>query len=258
MRRPFRGARRVPSRSTVSTGDGVSPLTTRWVPGVAPMQSADDWAWIVDRLSRPGRDRVVVSDVVPEGFPRYVRLLHPCPEKPAWRWADVARARGFTAHPLMQWDALQTPDGSAGGLEAPAVGTIPHEIAAILTGVLSHHTSSKECNLAVWSGFAELPEGTVTNLALPDRSYVLLRAPIALAAGPLWTFEDGAYPVTQTANMWWPDDRSWVVATDIDFTFTLIGASSGCAHELVSHGVLEGYEVHAEDRVDSGGDTLNP
>ena len=60
----------------------------------------------------------------------------------------------------------------------------------------------------------------------------------------------------QTPNMWWPEDRAWFVATEIDFDSTLVACTRSCALGLLACD-LEVMEVSAETRLDIDGDTVN-
>jgi len=65
------------------------------------------------------------------------------------------------------------------------------------------------------------------------------------------------YPDNQSLNIWWPDDRKWCVATEIDFRSTYVGGSAACIKAILNHPVLESFLVNPEDRVDFGSDTIN-
>jgi hypothetical protein len=56
--------------------------------------------------------------------------------------------------------------------------------------------------------------------------------------------------------MWWPEDRAWFGATEIDFDSTLVACTWTCAEALLSSD-LEVIEVSAETRLDIDGDTVN-
>ena len=40
-------------------------------------------------------------------------------------------------------------------------------------------------------------------------------------------------------DIWWPGDRSWCVATDIDLCHTYVGGSQECVEAIPSHPSLE-------------------
>ena len=65
-------------------------------------------------------------------------------------------------------------------------------------------------------------------------------------------------PAEQSANLWWPDDRAWFVATDIDLMTTYVGGSAACIADLVSAAGLEAAVVPVDQRVTWDADTVNP
>jgi hypothetical protein len=67
-----------------------------------------------------------------------------------------------------------------------------------------------ECWCGVWDGYGY--ESDAPRLALPDRPLLLYHgSPLALG--------------DQSPTYWWPDDRAWIVASEIDFDYTCIGGS---------------------------------
>ena len=86
---------------------------------------------------------------------------------------------------------------------------------------------------------------------LPNREYFLYRGPIEVV--PRFEHLPGHL---QTPNMWWPKDRAWFVATEIDFDSTLVACTRACGAALLGSD-LEVMEVSAETRLDIDGDTVN-
>ncbi len=62
----------------------------------------------------------------------------------------------------------------------------------------------------------------------------------------------------QSANFWWPADRTWCVATEIDFKTTYIGGSRTAIDNLLQSTALEAYAVEPTDGVTYASDTVNP
>ena len=58
-------------------------------------------------------------------------------------------------------------------------------------------------------------------------------------------------------NLWWPEDRAWFVATEIDFMETYIGGSTECIDQLLSDPAVEAFLVSIDARVDFFADTIN-
>ncbi|MCZ2859271.1 hypothetical protein [Blastococcus sp. VKM Ac-2987] len=210
-----------------------------------------------------------VGSLVPPVFAAYARVLHP-----AYRydgdddveipWSAVAALNGTVAHPLMQWPAV------TGGWEylnedsqpptwdgAPAEGHLPTTVAERLAGALARHTTAPGgCLFGRWSGFGFDADGVrdLPALALPGgRDVVLVRGRVADAARNL-----APEPSEQSANLWWPADRSWLVATDIDLMSTYVGGSAACVAELLAVPGLEVVRSRPADRVGWADDPVNP
>jgi hypothetical protein len=58
----------------------------------------------------------------------------------------------------------------------------------------------------------------------------------------------------ESPNLWWPDDRAWCVATEIDLDSTYVGGSATMIRELLSDSRFEALEVRAADQ---RGDLVN-
>lgn len=99
----------------------------------------------------------------------------------------------------------------------------------------------------------ELQEGT-------GRAYVLFEAganDFADAAWPdsaPWVDED---LWVQSPNILWPDDHSWLLATEIDFDSTLVAGTTALIHELKRTPGLEVLAIRTDADLSSDGDVLN-
>jgi hypothetical protein len=60
-----------------------------------------------------------------------------------------------------------------------------------------------------------------------------------------------------TPQLWWPEDRAWVVATEIDFDSTIVATTTAGAEALLDCEGLEALLVPADGRLDEGGDDIN-
>ncbi|RZU33335.1 hypothetical protein [Blastococcus saxobsidens] len=224
-------------------------------------------SWIADAVARAHWS--TVGSLVPAGFPDFVRVLHP-----AYRydgdddveigWTEVAALNGTTAHPLMQWPAV------TGGWEylaedsqpptwdgTPAEGHLPCTLAQRMAAVLARHTTTPDrCWLGRWAGFgydtAELRD--VPRLPLPRaRDVVLVRGSAGDAVRNL-----APEPSEQSANIWWPTDRAWVVSTDIDLMSTYVAGSTACIADLLAAPDLEVVPAAPDDHVGHADDPVNP
>lgn len=59
-------------------------------------------------------------------------------------------------------------------------------------------------------------------------------------------------------NLWWPQDRAWCVATNIDLMASYVGGSNQCVESLLASPELEAFEASAEMSVQWYSDTINP
>jgi len=219
--------------------------------------------WIAEALE--GRAWGTVAAFVPAVFAGYGRVLHPAvryagDDDVEVAWAEVADANSALAHPLMQWPAItggwefvSEEDQSPLWDDSPAEGHLPATVAARLAGVLRGHTSTADdCWFGVWQGWAGV-RSTGPLLRLPDRDHLLFRGPVELATANL-----ADEPSEQSANLWWPADRAWFVATDVDLMSTYVGGSAACLAELAAIDGLEVVPADPADPVTYAADRLNP
>ncbi len=89
----------------------------------------------------------------------------------------------------------------------------------------------------MWEGWAGLRvrQDNAPRLSIPFRNLFLFEGAIDDA---LITFDSQRWRY-QSANLWWPDDRAWCVATEIDFKWTYVGGSFRCIEALLRDPLLE-------------------
>ena len=222
--------------------------------------------WLTERLLASDLTRGVrVGDVLPTGFQAYVRIMHPVPTPDGpTTWTAIAERTGRVAHSRMQWQAIAYP---APGHQPPVVagdgpsqGAFPLELMVSLIDILSIHTSTAETvHFTVWEGTAELPESDASTVDLAGRRHLVFTADLSAGTRAIVLDPHGA-PIEPhiSPNVWWPDDRTWVVATDVDFRSTLVAAPRDCADQILADATFEAFEVAIDDRADLGGDDRNP
>jgi hypothetical protein len=110
------------------------------------------------------------------------------------------------------------------------------------------------CWFAVWEGYGFLEPKRYEDLPrvkTPERTYILYRGPLqavtAFSWGQTW----------QSPNLWWPDDRAWCVATEIDLPETYVGGSEAAIDRIVADSQLEALRTRLNARVDIDADTIN-
>jgi hypothetical protein len=219
--------------------------------------------WIVAGL---GGFAESVLSLVPAGFESYVRIFHPAVraighELEQVRWAEIAAANGRQAHAGMQLTALTGSfdayrNGQAGLFDgSPEIGSLPAGLVEPLTTVLARHTGTPDrCWFAFWDGFGGLRDEIALGptFTVPCRAYHLLSGPLD---GVSESATDGAF---QSANLWWPADQAWCVATEIDLDTTYIGCGRTCANELLRVPELEALPIDPSTGIDYASDALNP
>lgn len=67
------------------------------------------------------------------------------------------------------------------------------------------------------------------------------------------SFDHPGVPVA----MWWPADRAWFVASEIDFDSTVVAGAPELRDGLLSSSALEAFEVPPDGILSLNGDTVN-
>lgn len=215
-------------------------------------------------------------------LPVYVRICHPAVYSNGNQasWSDVARATGRRPHRLMQWHALV---GSADWLnmagslwegENPTRGNLDPKELAVLCDLLARHTgTAHDCYFCLWEGYGGLErygwlessmgrhvfspeELQASRLHLPYRDYLLLGGPLpgALCTGH-WVSPKSFWP--QSPNLFWPADRTWCVASEIDFDSTLVGGSVALIERILHDALLDSWRIEHDDLLTANADIVN-
>jgi hypothetical protein len=192
-----------------------------------------------------GRNRIPVGAVVPTGFQGYARVLHPAesPRGTPVTWKEVAAWAGHVYHAEMQWEAISNPkrqtDEPAPWHHEPRIGWCPDPIRTALSEILRNWTETPEhCFACVWEGYGGITEHfpKARKLDHPHRGYLLVAAPLlAISEGLL----KGAGGRGIGPNIWWPEDRTWCVASEIDYRWTYVGGRSDCIEEILYDSRIE-------------------
>jgi len=221
-------------------------------------------AWVVQGLR--GFAESVLS-VVPDGFPAYVRIFHPAYRyehgaRVPVRWREVAAIQGTQVHPGMQMPALSGRDAlsnefpPSGVDQWPDDGSLPQELMTPITAALGDHTATPErWWFAVWKGWAVVWDDPVIQASptfgVPHREYHLLTGPLETAADGV--IEDGYW----SAQLIWPDDHAWCLATEVDLDTTYLGCSEACRDDVLAIPELEAFAVDPRSGITTDSDTLN-
>lgn len=211
-----------------------------------------------------------VLSVVPAGFQAYARIFHPARrrDRDGWvsvSWREVAAANGRVAHRAMQWCSLvgscdlvegSRPQPGVWDVE-PVAGHLPRDLATELAGLLAAQTTTpRRCWFAVWDGFGDLavPAEGPPSFAVPQRRLLLLGGTVRAVGTSSLSMAGG----WRTPNLWWPEDRAWCVATEVDLMTTYVGGSHACVRQLLDDPWLEAAAVEPSDGIAYDGDAINP
>lgn len=136
----------------------------------------------------------------------------------------------------------------------PDEGSLPPDLARPLVGLLEGATATPDsCWFGLWEGFGFLSEAARAgaSIAAQHRRWLLYRGAVEQLTN---SFD--SWP--QSANLVWPEDRSWCLATEIDAECTLIGGSRKLISAIYAEPSLEVQAVCPEDRLPRLGDVLVP
>jgi hypothetical protein len=130
----------------------------------------------------------------------------------------------------------------------PDVGTIPADTFAALVGALRKWTQAPESVLVgIWEGRGWVASSMrrAPDLDLPHRRHLLFTATMESLVS---AFTEPPV-VIATPSLFWPADRAWYVATDIDLDATYVGGSLPLIEELVGSPELKAVEVLLTDSI---------
>jgi hypothetical protein len=248
----------------------------RWSSDV---QQAD---WIGPRLGS-WDDGHTITIVVPAGFEAYARVLHPVETADNGdrlvRWADVAAWSGMPLRPDAQFHSIALPPSAPDRpppyrSQGPQEGSLWRPDAEVLAAIGRDWTATPEdCWFCVWDGFgwgsaitfAMLTEtgqpreiiqepgrdpvpGQVRagpRVRLPHRDYFLYAGAAAAVAALASLDGTGG----QCPNLWWPADRAWCVASEIDLPWTYVGGPRGLIDAILADERIEALPAAPQDPV---------
>lgn len=146
--------------------------------------------------------------------------------------------------------------------QGPREGTLSAgDVAAAVEVLAAHTTTPEHCWFCLWDGYGwggtvlarshddhsgragsssplrvrdPIPAAVRSGprVVLPNREYLLYEGPIGAALA----FVDSE---GQTPNLWWPKDRAWCVASEIDLPWTYVAGSAALVANLLAERRIE-------------------
>jgi hypothetical protein len=199
-----------------------------------------------------------VSSLVPVDYPAHGRILHRARSRSRdLRWGEIAAVTGQTLRAETRYNQLvgwhpdahhQTPPWPWG---QPNPGSLlPDECAAVAEVLAGHTTTPNECWFCLWDGYGtgwpvlnRLGE-RAPRVVLEHRNCLLFRGPVAAATA------FSSEPWFQSPTWWWPTDRAWCVASELDIFSTYVAAEPASLRALMEHPTLEVLECAPEQEID--------
>lgn len=165
------------------------------------------------------------------------------------------------------WIVDRLPDGGASTLirpgdrwvGGPSEGHLPRDIAATLLDILAAATTTPaSCWFGVWDGFGWFGDEVRAQpaIATRHRRWLLYRGGIGNLIESFDPYPDD--DSRQSANLLWPDDRAFFLATEIDAEATLVAGSRALIDAIVATPSLETRPMAPGDRLPRFGELLEP
>ncbi len=210
-------------------------------------ESADPAKWIAESLrGQPG----TVGALVPNLFQSTLRLHAPDPTPDGW-WElyrdlfDLVASVGarYTSTPTLAWFAIWEGHGFDTSTSHIAWRDPPADNADRQWREVQRErqrNADRERHDRIGPALASVPR-----FALPDRAHYLVH-------GPLSAMTELRYPDDEdwrNPDLFWPDDRSWFAATDVDFWSLYVGGSTAFTSELATNVSTPCEFVDNDDRL---------
>jgi hypothetical protein len=155
----------------------------------------------------------------------------------------------------MEWHRIIVPRHgyeSPSGISEPPEGNLPPNSSRLASLLRSFTATPDVCWFLQWIGFGDIPDELREGpqVRLPGREYLLFK-------GPVEAIDGGEFAsIGEAPQMWWPEDRTWCVASEIDLKSTYIGGSVELVETLLGS-EFEALRTTADARVDSKADRVN-
>ena len=196
-------------------------------------ESTDPAEWIAESLrGQPG----TVGALVPNRHQSVLRLHAPDPA-PDGRWDlyrdlfDLVASVGarYTSTPALAWFAIWEGHGFGTSTSHIAWRDPPADEAERQWREVQRErrrNADRERKATIGSALVSVPR-----FDLPDRAYYLTHGPLSAMTELRYPDDDG----WRNPDLFWPNDRSWFAATDVDFWSLYVGGSRAFTTELASY-----------------------
>ncbi|MGL3804991.1 hypothetical protein ACSYDW_02740 [Paeniglutamicibacter sp. R2-26] len=103
----------------------------------------------------------------------------------------------------------------------------------------------------------EVRNGPTLQMGSGYRAYYVFEGTFEDLASPLWA-RTSEGEQRQAPNLAWPEDRSWLLSTELYEDSSIVAGSRALVDALLASAELEAHEVFIDTRLDLEGDAVNP
>lgn len=193
--------------------------------------SLADW-FRLDEL--PSELATTIGQIVPAGFERIVRILHPLrlARYRSVRWSDVASARGVPLRADARPRSLFADDPPSRAIAEQMCAGLGEEAWRSLGETLQANTSAGRVVYGHWEGY-----GAGTGAV----GCTLLEHPLARHYISVGTFEDWTGPIATEfgVSLAWPMDRSWFLLNHFAYCSMYLACSDAMSSAVQQNPDLE-------------------
>jgi hypothetical protein len=205
---------------------------------------------------------------------------------PEAQWTALTGGREVSPHHSGEWASS----------DQPLYGTLDPMTLSRMSELLAMHTTTPElCHFALWAGTGKSPRSWDAHprFGLPGRHHWLF-APVPVREVPAYAVElevagfeeqsrqpggsPGFFTVgrptrpedlerwvrwqrtegfVQSPSWWWPEDRAWVVHSEVDYDSTLVAGGAELAHALLEDPDIECLRVTPTTSLMARADGIN-
>ncbi len=221
-----------------------------WASGLTLLSDVSAASWVESALTGAA-GAWTVAVMVPPVFSAYARVLPPTyevdDEGRRHRWSEIAACQNVALTAATRFDELVAGSGRWG---RPCDGGLDARETRALARVLSGFTATPDhASFCLWEGLGLAETEAWSNRPMrvrtPHRGYHLLTG--AVSAAPVLP-EPAAW---RCASLWWPADRAWLVATDIDGYSTYVGVGHAAIEAVLADPDLDAVAVDPWTPLDS-------
>lgn len=216
-------------------------------PSVSVASDATPGAWLDEARGPFG----TVGGLVPDRFEAVARLAAPDPNESSW-WdqyraqvrdlAEIAERHTGTPESanFAVWEGY--------GFATATTWYTRSDAGRVRRAITDAHIARRQRHHARVRRALRSQLDALVSMDRPQRSYFLLRGPVGAAAD----IETPGNPASwQRSDLWWPDDRSWFVATDVDFWAHYIAGTRAFIDEITAGSTAEITLVTRSERLRS-------